>query len=89
MFDVVIETNDGDLNEKGVSWHTRNALIDWFVKFKYDDLLLVFDPSFETKNDQNDLDDCSRNKEEELDDVKFAGNNEDVPFFATINFSDS
>jgi hypothetical protein len=52
-------------------------------------LLLVFDPSFETKNDQNDLDDCSRNKEEELDDVKFAGNNEDVPFFATINFSDS
>jgi hypothetical protein len=28
MFDVVIETKVGDLNEKGVSWHTRNALVD-------------------------------------------------------------
>jgi hypothetical protein len=28
MFDVVIETKDDDLNEKGVSWHTRNALVD-------------------------------------------------------------
>ncbi len=45
----VIETKDGDLNEKGASWHTRNALIDWFVSFKFDDLLLLLDPSFETK----------------------------------------
>ncbi len=89
MFDVVIETKDGDLNEKGVSWHTRNALVDWFVSFKFDDLLLLFDPSFETKDDQNDSDDWSCIKEEELDDVEFAGNNDDVPFFAIIHFSDS
>ncbi len=69
MFDVAIETKDGDLNEKGVSWHTRNALIDWFGSFIFDDLLLLFDPSFETKDDQNDLDDWPCNKEEELDDV--------------------
>ncbi len=89
MFDVVIETKDGDLNEKGVSWYTRNALVDWFISFKFDDLLLLFDPSFKTKDDQNDLDDWSCNKEEELDDVEFTGNNNDVPFFATIHFSDS
>jgi hypothetical protein len=41
----------------------------------------LFDPSFKTKDDQNDLDDWSCNKEEELDDVEFAGNNDDVPFF--------
>ena len=89
MFDVVIETKDGDLNEKGVSWHKRNALVDWFVSFKFNDLLLLFDLPFETKDDQNDLDDWSCNKEEELVDVEFAGNNDDVPFFATIHFSDS
>ncbi len=89
MFDVVIETKDGDLNENKVSWHTRNALFDWFVSFKVDDLLLLFNPSFETKDDQNNLDDWSYNKEEELDDVEFASNNDDMLFFATIHFSDS
>jgi hypothetical protein len=49
----------------------------------------LFDPSFETKDDQNDSDDWSCIKEEELDDVEFAGNNDDVPFFAIIHFSDS
>jgi hypothetical protein len=49
----------------------------------------LFDPSFEIKDDQNDLDNWSCNKEEELDDVEFAGNNHDVPFFVTIHFSDS
>jgi hypothetical protein len=49
----------------------------------------LFDPSFKTKDDQNDLDDWSCKEEEELDDVEFAANNDDVPFFATIHFSDS
>jgi hypothetical protein len=49
----------------------------------------LFDPSFETKDDQNDLGDWSCNKEEELDDEEFAGNNDEVPFFATIYISDS
>ncbi len=80
MLDVVIETKDGDLNEKGVSWNTKNALVDWFVSFKFDDLLLLFDPPFETKDDWNDLYDWSCNKEEELNDVEFAGNNDDVQF---------
>ncbi len=66
--------------------HTRNALVDWFVSFKFDDLLLLFDPSFETKDDWNDSDDWSCNKEEELDDVEFAGNNDDLPFFCNHTF---
>ncbi len=80
MFDVVMETKDGDLNEKGVSWQTRNALVNWFVSFKFDDSLLLLDPSFETKEDQNDSDDWACSKEEELDDVEFAGNKDDVQF---------
>jgi hypothetical protein len=47
----------------------------------------LFDPSFKTKDDQNGSDDWSCNKKEELNDVKFVGNNDDMPFFATINFS--
>jgi hypothetical protein len=35
MFDVVIETKDGDLNERGVSWHTRNALVDSNLMIHY------------------------------------------------------
>ncbi len=80
MFDVVIETKDGDLNEKGVSWQTRNALVDWFYSFKFDDSLLLLDPSFETKEDQNDLDDWACIKKEEFDDVEFDGNKGDVQF---------
>jgi hypothetical protein len=49
-------------------------------------LLLLFDLSFETKDDQNDLDDWSCNKEEELDDVKLSGDNDDVPFFCNHTF---
>ncbi len=86
MFDLVIVIKDGDFNEKGVSWHARNALAYWFVSFKFDDLLLLFDPSFVTKDDQNDLDDWSDNKQEELDDVKFAGNNDDKPIFCNHTF---
>jgi hypothetical protein len=43
-------------------------------------LLLLLDPSFETKDDQNDSDDWACNKKEELDDEEFAGNKDDVQF---------
>jgi hypothetical protein len=86
MFDVVIETKAGDLIKKGVSWHTRNSLIDRYVSFKFDDFLLLFDPSVETEDDQNDSDDWSCNKEEELDDVEFSGNKYGVPYFCNHTF---
>jgi hypothetical protein len=49
----------------------------------------LFDPLFKTKDDQNDLDDWSCINEDELDDIEFAGNNDDVRFLATMHFSDS
>ncbi len=57
-----------------------NPLIDWFVSFKFDDLLLLLDPSIEIKDDWNDSGDWACNKEEELDDEEFAGNKDDVQF---------